>query len=62
MVGEDYLRYREMLPDVLEYAWSWDAVYQENEGRIRHYLDCGVDGIITKKPQLVKACTQTFHK
>lgn len=62
MVGEDYLRYRKMLPNVLEYAWSWDAVYQENEGRIRHYLDCGVDGIITIKPQLVKTCTQTFCK
>lgn len=62
VVGDDYLKYREMLPDILEYAWSWDAVYQEGEDRIYNYLDCGVDGIITKSPQLVKTCIQKFRK
>ena len=54
LVGQDYQIYREQLPQVKQYAWSWDAVYQETENRISNYINKGVDGIATSKPALVK--------
>lgn len=54
IVGEDYQIYRKQLPSVRQYAWSWDAIYQETEERILNYIAKGVDGIATSNPTLVK--------
>ena len=54
IVGEDYQMYRNMLNGIKQYAWSWDAVYEETEKRISNYILKGVDGIITSKPELVR--------
>ena len=54
IVGGDYKIYREVFPQVREYAWSWDAVYKETEKRILNYITKGVDGIATSNPTLVK--------
>ena len=53
-MGEDYQIYRKQLPSVRQYAWSWDAIYQETEERILNYIAKGVDGIATSNPTLVK--------
>ena len=54
IVGGDYQIYREQLPSAKQYAWSWDAVYEETEERILNYIFKGVDGIGTSNPTLVK--------
>lgn len=54
IVGKDYLIYRKLFSHAKEYAWTWDAVYKDREKRIKNYIECGADGIITLNPQLVK--------
>ena len=54
IVGKDYQYYREQLPHARQYAWSWDAVYEETEERISNYIVKGVDGIATSNPAFVK--------
>lgn len=54
LVGEDYKIYRELFPRALEYAWTWDSVYTENEIRIKNYINKKADGIITSDVPLVR--------
>lgn len=54
-VGDDYHRYRELFPNVREYAWTWERIYQENDTRIKNYMAKGADGIITSDTSLVRA-------
>lgn len=54
IVNGDYQIYREILPHVKEYAWSWDALYKETSRRIENYIVKGVDGIATSNPFLVR--------
>lgn len=54
IVGNDWQVYRHTLPNVKQYAWSWDALYEETEKRLENYITKGVDGIITSKPELVR--------
>ena len=54
IVGSSYQFYRDLLPNVRKYAWSWDAIYTETEKRIHNYISSGVEGIITAKPELVR--------
>lgn len=51
---DDYKRYRELLPDAREYAWTWEKIYQENDNRIKNYMAKGANGIITSDPSLVR--------
>ena len=60
LVGKDYQIYRKQLPEVRQYAWSWEAVYHETEARILNYLDKGVDEIATSNPMLVKKLIKSF--
>lgn len=49
-----HLKYRELFPDAKQYAWTWDALYKENEERLNNFVNKNVDGIITSNPLLVK--------
>lgn len=60
-VGEDYKRYRELFPHALEYAWTWDSVYSENEIRIKNYMVKKADGIITREPAFVRSLKQKIN-
>jgi len=55
IVQDDYKCYRELFPNVREYAWTWEALYSENEERLKNYMAKGADGIITSDVALVRA-------
>ncbi len=47
--------FRDLFPDAKEYAWTWDALYKENDKRIKNYIAKEADGIITTEPSLVRS-------
>lgn len=52
---DDYKLYRELFPSALEYAWTWETIYREDERRINGYIGKGANGIITSNPTLVRS-------